>query len=1051
MAVRCPKCNTENPADSKYCKECATRLSPSEETSIAFTKTLETPLEMLKRGILFGLRYEIIEELGKGGMGTVYRVEDTKVGQEIALKLIKPEVASDKHTIERFRNELKTTRMISHRNVCRMFDLSESDGTHYITMEYVPGEDLKSLIRRVGRLDTGAAIRITKQVCDGLSEAHRLGVVHRDLKPSNIMIDKEGNARIMDFGIARSIKTKGLTGEGVIIGTPEYMSPEQVEAKEVDNRSDIYSLGAVLYEMVTGRLPFEGDTPLSVALKHKSESPKNPQELNPLISEELSQLILKCLEKDKELRFQTSDELLDEISDIEKCIPTTQRIETKKKPLTSKEITVTFGLKKLLVPLILFVILVLAVVVFWRLLPKKETALTPKIENSLAVITFENQTGDVAFDYLQKAIPNLLITNLEQTGHFYVATWERMYDLLGQMGRGNVDIIDRELGFNLCKKEGIEAIVLGSVIKAGDIFVTDVKVLDVETRKLLKSANARGEGIDSILNIQIDELTEEIVQSRGIAKQKMETSDSRISDFTTTSMEAYNYFLKGRDSYEKLYFEEARLSLEKAIAIDPTFAIAYHQLGHVYNRLRLVQASLDAYEQAKTHSMKATEKERLFIEAGYSRYVERDQEKWFRFISEIASKYPKEKRALYLMGSYYRNKNMFPEAIEKYDSALKLDPNYGRAINDLAYTYSSSGDFERAIEYFKKYAALSPGDANPFDSMGELYFKLGRLDEAISQYKEALEIKSDFGSEFKIAYIYAMQGNFTKALERIERFIAAAPSPGLEAQGYLWKSFYHALLGRINESFEDIKLNDQKVESVGNKYGLAVGNIVRGTIYLDIGEYELSFHHSKIYFDYEMEFNPHRPEFNRADFSLWSGLVDIRSGQVDSAKLKLEEARALLPKSIKQSPTYGVTHKRFLASLHAEILLAEGSPGSAIEVMENAPSPALPAMNIQVLFRLNMPFNQDILARAYVRNGELDKAIAKYEELIAFDPNSTDRRVVYPKYHYELAKLYEQKNWDGKAIEHYEKFLGYWKDADKELPELIDGKERLANLKGEYK
>ncbi|MGD9347410.1 MAG: serine/threonine-protein kinase, partial [Candidatus Aminicenantes bacterium] len=382
MAVRCPECNTENPEDSKYCKECAAPLSPSDDASIALTKTLETPIRILKRGTLFGERYEIIEELGRGGMGTVFRVEDTKVGQEIALKLIKPEVASDMRTIERFRNELKITRMISHRNVCRMFDLSESKGTHFITMEYVSGEDLKSLIRRVGRLDAGTAIRITKQVCEGLLEAHRLGVVHRDLKPSNIMIDKEGNARIMDFGIARSIKAEGLTGEGIIIGTPEYMSPEQVEAKEVDNRSDIYSLGTVLYEMVTGQLLFEGVTPLSIAMKHKSESPKNPQELNPQISEELSQLILKCLEKEKELRFQTSNELVDALKNVEKGIPTTQRVETRKTPLTSKEITVTFGLRKMLVPLILIVIAAIAAVVVLRTLSKEEVTLSTKIENS---------------------------------------------------------------------------------------------------------------------------------------------------------------------------------------------------------------------------------------------------------------------------------------------------------------------------------------------------------------------------------------------------------------------------------------------------------------------------------------------------------------------------------------------------------------------------------------------------------------------------------------------------------------------------------------------
>ena len=173
----------------------------------------------------------------------------------MALKLLNPEIAADEKAIERFRNELKYARKISHRNVCRMFDLSEEEGTQYITMEYVPGEDLKGTIRRVGQLSVGKAISISKQVCEGLAEAHRLGVVHRDLKPQNIMVDREGNARIMDFGIARSIKTKGITGTGVMIGTPDYMSPEQVEGKEVDHRSDIYALGVILYEMVTKLLP----------------------------------------------------------------------------------------------------------------------------------------------------------------------------------------------------------------------------------------------------------------------------------------------------------------------------------------------------------------------------------------------------------------------------------------------------------------------------------------------------------------------------------------------------------------------------------------------------------------------------------------------------------------------------------------------------------------------------------------------------------------------------------------------------------------------------
>jgi len=300
MSIECPKCHSDNTDTARFCSNCATPLPSSKE--IPVTETLEKPTEELTRGTTFANRYEIIEELGKGGMGKVYRVEDKKIKEEVALKLIKPEIASDKKTIERFSNELKMARQISHRNVCRMYDLGEEKGTHFITMEYVPGEDLKSFIRRAAPVSIGKSISIAKQVCEGLVEAHRLGVVHRDLKPNNIMIDRDGNARIMDFGIARSLKAKGITGAGVMIGTPEYMSPEQAEAKFIDQRSDVYALGVILYEMVTGQLPFEGDTPLGIAMKHKGEMPKDPREVNPQIPEDLSLLILKCLEKKKEDR-----------------------------------------------------------------------------------------------------------------------------------------------------------------------------------------------------------------------------------------------------------------------------------------------------------------------------------------------------------------------------------------------------------------------------------------------------------------------------------------------------------------------------------------------------------------------------------------------------------------------------------------------------------------------------------------------------------------------------------------------------------------------------
>jgi serine/threonine protein kinase/tetratricopeptide (TPR) repeat protein len=801
VAVKCPKCHSENPSDSGFCSKCGTQLLPSEKIP-SRTETLEAPREELTTGSTFAGRYQIIEELGKGGMGKVYRVLDKRLKEEVALKLIKPEIASDKETIERFSNELKLARRISHRNVGRMYELMEAEGTYFITMEYVPGQDLRRLIRQTGQLTTGKAISIARQVCEGLSEAHGLSVVHRDLKPGNILIDRDGNAKIMDFGIARSISAKGITGAGVMIGTPEYMSPEQVEGKEADQRSDIYSLGIILYEMVTGRVPFEGDTPLAIAVKHKTEAPRDPKLVNAQIPEDLSRVILRCLEKEKEKRYQTAGEVRSELENIEKGIPTTERIVPERKPLTSREITVTFGLKKLLLPAVILIAIVAIGVIVWKSLPQRQA--------SIAVLPFRDLSPQKDQEPLCDGMTDEIIAKL-----WILKGWKVM-NMASVLRYKNTEETIKDIGQEL----NVTTVLLGSVRKEENDIRVITQLVNAEDEFQLWS-NTYEQKLERVFEIQSD-IAEKIVKALEMKLSPEEKA--QIQKKPTENMEAYNLYLQGRWFWNKRTlsgFQKAIEYFERAIEIDPNYALAYTGIADSYI---LIGGSSPfaglSLPKAKEAALKALEIDSMLTEAHASLGMLKNRydfdwkgsEKEFRRAIELNPNYA---TAHHWYSELLLYLGRFDEAIREIRRALELDP-LSLAINrDVGFTLYFAREYDKAADALQRAIEMDPHFPWLHFYLGRVHLQKSMYEEAIKEIQKEKEVWGILYEPYFDAFIgiaYSRMGRKDEArkiLERIEPLQVPFQVP------YSVKAQLCFSLGENDRGFEYLdKESEQLVNSI---------------------------------------------------------------------------------------------------------------------------------------------------------------------------------------------------------------------------------------------
>ncbi|MBM3284675.1 MAG: hypothetical protein FJY81_02280, partial [Candidatus Aminicenantes bacterium] len=684
----------------------------------------------------------------------------------------------------------KFARRISHRNVCRMYDLGQDGDTAYISMEFVSGEDLKSLLRRVGQLSARRALAIAEQVLEGLAEAHRLGVVHRDLKPQNIMIDRDGNARIMDFGIARSVQSTGITDTGAILGTPDYMAPEQLEGKEADERTDVYAFGAIFFEMLTGVPPFEGATPLDVAMQHKTERPRDPREINPQVPDDLAVLVLRCLEKEKEKRFQSAEEILDRIKALIEEMPGTGTLLRQKKAgrARRRRKALWIGMVTAFIAVGIFLALYFAGRLRQRALPDQgKTAAAYK--SSIAVLPFEDLSPQRDQEHFSNGITEALITKLAGVGQLKVISRTSVMRYKG------TDKDVREIG----KELGVATILEGSIQKERDNIRINAQLINVRDGAHLwaESFDRKLEGIfavqDEISRAIVNALRIELVTGQEYLLVKRYTQDP----------DAYSLYLEGRFNWNKRTESGLKRAVElyeAAIARDPNFALAYAGIADAHilmARLDLV-APKDAYPKAREAAEKALELDEALAEGYIALAFVKYNDDWDWMGAEM-----------------------------DFNWAIGLNPNYATAYQYYGSMLETLERFEEALANFKKARELDPNSLPFMLSIAYHYYYTRQHDRMVRQAKDILKLEpaSPWG-HFLLALAYQLKGSFKKALAEIERAEKMAGGRGTYLADF---AYLHASAGNRTEARkalqELIKRSEQRYVSA---YSLAQVNVALG-------------------------------------------------------------------------------------------------------------------------------------------------------------------------------------------------------------------------------
>jgi serine/threonine protein kinase/tetratricopeptide (TPR) repeat protein len=897
----CPKCGSDTPAPGGRCTSCSApvsvRVTPAVLTPIPESAPPpgDTPLPPpsqagqisgadedathiqpegsvirpaagggpLGVGQMFGPRYHVIKLLGTGGMGAVYQAWDQELGVAVALKVIRPDAIEDPEATaelqRRFKRELLLARQVTHKNVVRIHDLGEIEGIKYITMSYIPGADLATILRREGRLSVPRTLRIARQVASGLAAAHEAGVVHRDLKPPNIMIDPDGNAVIMDFGIARSVGGGGSTVAGTVVGTLAYMAPEQAKGEEADQRADIYAFGLILYDMLVGRRQPAGKTSaLAELMTRMQQAPPPIRSADPGIPEPVEQIVSRCLEPDRANRYQTMAEL---IADLDLLDPEGHLL----RPLTAEEVKrVTrayqrqgralpaVSLKWIAIALAVAIVAGVGFAFRGKLIRRPPTqAVSAGQTISLAILPFRNASGDSSIDWLGSSLSEMLRTDVGRSASLQTVPSDRLHQILGDLRISADSTFDPATLRRLAKFSNADIVLWGQYLKFGNEIRIDATLEDVKRQRSIPlKAQAPSQ---SGLLAAVDQLAQSIRESLSLSGDALAELKATAFKPSTQSLEALRSYNEGLQLSRQGKHSEAVKKFKASAQADPEFALAYAKLGQSYANLGYDTEAEQSSRRAVELSERLPAQEKYLITASHARIVN-DTDKAIEAYENLAKVAPDDSEVNYELAALYEAQGKFDQARSHYKKVLQRDPKYVAALLASGRVEIKAGNPQGSLDSLNQALSLAiqlehdEEKADVLHAIGVAYRQLDKPNDALRSYQESLEIKRRIGQKRGIAVTLgemaqvqdrlgnrdAALASFKEALQ-IQREIGDKRGTGLTLNNL--GSFYEDR-GNYDQALQNYKESLQIQREVGNQYGeaLCLNNI--GNIYLFKTQYD---------------------------------------------------------------------------------------------------------------------------------------------------------------------------------------------------------------------